>query len=288
VKDQAAGLRARGRAASPPLAPARRVVSVTGGKGGIGKSTMALNLAAEWARRGASVVALDGDAGMADLNILLGVAPTRSLRDFFQGVPLDEILVEAHGIHLLPAFNGSYHLANLAEAERDRMLTAVAELARRFDTLMIDTPAGIGAHAMSLAGAAADVILVATPEPLSLADAYACLKVLATRQNVRRAFVLPNQVRSPTEAEEVHGRLQALSDRFLGVELTALPAVPHDDTIRAAASAGVPLVLYSPDAPAARAIARAARQLDGLAGSRAGAGAGPLASFLNGGAHESV
>jgi len=262
-EDQAATLRAQ----TPIITlhdERSRMIAVTGGKGGVGKSTIAINLAVTYSRRRGRVLALDGDAGMADLNILLGVAPERSLLDVVRGVPADEVLIEAHGIHLIPALNGSYALANLDDVARRRIFDGVAALGQRFDTLVIDTPAGLGQNAVAFAGVAADVIIVATPEPLSLADAYACMKVLRTRAGLQRAFVIPNAVRTPQEADEVVDRLRTLNDRFLGVELEELPAVPFDPAVRAAASAGVPLVLHAPESPAARALAKIARSLDAL------------------------
>jgi len=251
--------------AAATRSPASRVVAVTGGKGGVGKSSVAVNLACTYAARGAKTIAFDADLGMADLNLLLGVAPEESLLDVLQGRPIAEVLHEAHGIHLLPGLNGSFRLANLGETERHTLLAAIDSLDDRFDTLVVDTGAGITASNVDFAGAAAQIIVVATPEPLSLADAYACLKALAARCGVTRAFVLPNQVRSPSEAEEVFSRLAALTDRFLDIQLTALPAIPHDPGLRNASAAGVPLVLYNPDSPAARAFKQVARRVDALA-----------------------
>jgi flagellar biosynthesis protein FlhG len=242
-----------------------RALAVTGGKGGVGKSTISVNLAVTYARRGAKTLAVDGDLGMADLNLLLGLAPGRSLVDVLDGVPVQDVLCSAHGIDLLPALNGSHRLANLTPAERVRLLQAIESALPAYDTLVIDIPAGIGETAMQMASAAADVVVVTTPEPLALADAYACMKVLATRYGMKRCFLLPNSVRSPSQAEEVVSRLKALVDRFLGIDMVALPAVPRDEGIGEAAAAGVPMVLHSPESPAARAIRRAARTLDTLA-----------------------
>ena len=264
-EDQTATLRKLAESVVVALRPPRRrVVAVTGGKGGVGKSTVAVNLAVSYARRGTRTLALDGDLGMADLNLLLGLAPERSLLDVLNGCPVEDVLVEAHGIHLLPALNGSHHLANLDAAARRKLMEAIDLLGERFEALIVDVPAGIGASAMELAAAAPEIVVVATPEPLSLADAYACLKVLATRHGVTRAFLLPNAVRSPSQADEIVSRLSALVDRFLGIGLSPLPPVPWDPSVGSAAAAGVPVVLHSPDSPASRALLRTARRIDGL------------------------
>lgn len=266
MADQAHTLRRLGRLrlVSEPRQQAR-VVAITGGKGGVGKSSMAINLATAWADQSSRVLALDADLGMADLNLLMGVAPAKSLLDVLNGCPVEDAVIEAHGIALLPGLNGSFTLANLDEQQRHGLLAAVDGLEADYDTLVIDTGAGIDANAVDFAGAAAQIVVVSTPEPLSLADAYACLKALETRQGVTRAFVVPNMVRSPSEADEVFSRLASVVDRFLGVAITPLPPVPYDPLVMEAAAAGVPLLRYRPDGPAARAIVQIARRIDALA-----------------------
>jgi flagellar biosynthesis protein FlhG len=264
VTDQAATLRVlRGGKTDAP--PTRRSISVTGGKGGVGKSTLALNLAIAYAQGGASTLMVDTDLGMADLNLLLGVAPERSLLDALGGTPIEDILVSAHGVQLLPALNGSYLLSTIGPAAQRRILEMVESLASRFETLVVDVAAGIGQTQTTFAGATSDTVVVVNPEPLSMADAYACLKVLATEQKLRHAFVVPNRVTSRAQADELTARLGALVARFLDLEITALPPIPADPTVIEAAQIGVPLMVHAPDAPAARAIRQLTRALATLA-----------------------
>jgi flagellar biosynthesis protein FlhG len=180
-------------------------------------------------------------------------------------MPVDKVLVEAHGIHLLPALNGSDLLEGIGDEMRKSVFRAVNQLADRFDTLIVDVGAGIGPNQTAFAGAVPDTVVVATPEPLSLADAYACLKVLALRKKLRHAYVVPNRVRNAAEADEVVMRLSSLVARFLGISLTALPFVPYDPMVPEAAASGVPLIVQYPDSPAARAIRQIARRLDAIA-----------------------
>ncbi|MCX5742150.1 MAG: P-loop NTPase [Proteobacteria bacterium] len=242
-------------------APGRRAYAITGGKGGVGKSTIAVNLAIAQARTGARTLMVDTDLGMADLNLLLGIAPDKSLLDALGGTPIRDVLVGAHGIQLLPALNGSYLLATLGPVGLRRILEMVAELAREFDTLVFDIAAGIGQAQTTFAGATSDTIVVVNPEPLSMADAYACLKVLSVEQGLRHAYIVPNRVVSRAQADELSARLGALVTRFLDLEITALPPIPADPAVSEAAQIGVPLVVHAPDSPAARAITHLTRTL---------------------------
>lgn len=246
-----------------------RFLSVSGGKGGVGKSTIALNLAVTYARTTKTVI-LDGDLGMADLNLLLGLAPTKSMLDLLDGTKLEDVLVEAHGLRLLPALNGSHRLANLGDDGRSIVLNQITQLREAFDTVIIDIPAGIAIDAMTLASSATDPIVVATPEPLSLADAYACIKVLATRHGVKRVMLVPNSVHNDRQANEIFTQLSSLVERFLGIELVQLPAVPYDPSIPHAAASGTPLVIARPDSLAARAIHKVARAIETAASSARG------------------
>jgi flagellar biosynthesis protein FlhG len=274
MPDQAATLRvihsgriANGeRPAKPtPQAVPRRAVAVSGGKGGVGKSTIALNLAIAYSQLGARTLVVDTDLGMADLNLLLGVAPDKSMLDALSGAPLDEVLVKAHGIDLLPALNGSYLLSTIGPTAQRRLLELVSSLSERFDSLVIDIAAGIGQAQTTFASATADALVVVNPEPLSMADAYACLKTLSIQQGVRHAYVLPNRVTSRAQANELTARLGALVSRFLELEITALPPIPSDPQVTEAAASGVPLMIHAPDSPAARAIRQLTRVLSSLA-----------------------
>jgi flagellar biosynthesis protein FlhG len=267
MTDQAATLRViqGDRSARSGGTVPRRAIAVSGGKGGVGKSTIALNLAIAYSQLGARTLMVDTDLGMADLNLLLGVAPDKSLLDALSGTPIDDVLIAAHGISLLPALNGSYLLSTIGPTAQRRVLELVSSLSERFDTLVIDVAAGIGQAQTTFASATSDAIVVVNPEPLSMADAYACLKTLATQQDVRHAYVLPNRVTSRAQASELTARLGALVSRFLELEITALPPIPADPQVAEAAQYGVPLMIHAPDAPAARAIRQLTRVLSSLA-----------------------
>ncbi len=265
MTDQAATLRViRGGSSVKTTVPVPcRAISVTGGKGGVGKSTIALNLALAYAADNARTLMVDTDLGMADLNLLLGVAPNKTILDALGGTPIEEVLLEAHGITLLPALNGSYLLSTIGPAAQRRLIEIIAALSSRFDTLVVDVAAGIGQVQTAFAGATADTLVVVNPEPLSMADAYACLKVLSTEQGVRHAYIVPNRTTSRAQADELTSRLGALVARFLDLEITTLPAIPADPCVGEAAQIGVPLLVHAPESPAARAIRKLTRAIAG-------------------------
>lgn len=245
----------------PPSSGQPRVVTVTGGKGGVGKSFVATNLAALGASAGTRTLAVDADFAMADLNLMLGVAPERSVLDVLTGTPIGEVLVRAHGVDLLPGLNGNTALANLDAHDRRAVLQAIDSLEDAYELCVIDAPPGIGDTASDMAAAASHVVVVLSAEPVSLADAYSCIKALCVRHGLSRAYVVPNNVASADEAGETFERLNAIVERFLGIELVALPYIPHDRNVTRTCALGVPLVSHVPDAPAARAIREVARVL---------------------------
>jgi flagellar biosynthesis protein FlhG len=142
------------------------------------------------------------------------------------------------------------------------MLKKLKEVSARFDNVVIDTAAGIDVTTMSLASSASEVIVIANPEALSLADAYAAIKILSTQHRLDRVFLVPNAVRSKSEADHVTEQLKMLANRFLDVEVVALPYVPFDPLIPLAGASGKPLILSHPDSPASRAIGRIARLMN--------------------------
>lgn len=274
---QAAGIQHLREARVIPLHIDRqRFIAVTGAKGGIGKSTISVNLSYVYARQRSQTVIVDGDMGMADLNLMLGVAPERSLADVARGVAAEDCLVACHGLHLLPGLNGSYQLANADGAMQERILEGVRTLGSSFRTVIIDAPAGIEKNAVELTSEAEEIVVVVTPQPTSIADAYGCLKVLHNRHDVEQVFLLVNDARSAEQGEEVAEQMLALAHRFLPeLDVVVLPYVPHDMSLGHYAAQGVPAVLAAPDAPASRAIQKVARTLDLMAQGGATGDLGP-------------
>ena len=250
-------------------------VAVASGKGGVGKTNIVANLCVALSNRGARVLAVDGDLGLANLDIAFGVNARGSLVDLLAGeATVDDVLTPGpNGIWMMPACSGRYDLANMTERERYALLAAIDSLEDRFDALVIDTGAGINSNAITFAGSAQHVIVVANIEPTSLADAYAFIKVMVQRCHTKRVQLVANMVKRPGEGEEIYAKLCEVTHRFLDVGIDYLGAIPRDAAIPRSIHASVPLLLSTPSAPAARAIDHVAEKLLNLRGlERAGAG----------------
>lgn len=249
------------RSARPVVTP--NVVAVTSGKGGVGKTNFAANLALAYADRGARVLCIDADLGLANMDIVMGVAPTYTAAELVRGdADIDDVLVRAHdGVFLLPGASGQYDLANLSDAARRNLFSAVDSLDDRFDVIVVDTGAGVGSNAVGFASAAKDIVVVVTPEPTSVADAYGIIKVLSTRCAVRRLKVVTSMVASAAEGEQVFRRLSSLVDRFLDTSLVHLGSLPRDPALSRSVMRGEPVLRAYPDTPYSRAVQAVAGRL---------------------------
>lgn len=262
TSDQADGIRLARDERAPHLRPLRgtidtaRSIAVTSGKGGVGKTQLSANLALALAKRGQKVLLLDADLGLASLDLALGIHPQSDLLSVVRGErKIEEILVEAaHGVMLVPACPGRYEMANLSSAEREKVRLVIEDLATRFDILIIDTGAGIGANSVGFAALANEIILVTTPEPTALRDAYAMAKVLNKRAGVASIELVANQVASEVGGLEVYERLLGIAQRFLTLELSYLGCIPKDESVSRAVASGHPYVLGAPQSKAARAL----------------------------------
>ena len=239
------------------------VIAVSSGKGGVGKSNVVANLAVELTRVGKRVLILDADLGLGNLDVLLGLVPRHTIEDVLVGThTLDEIVLNGPaGIHVLPASSGVARLTALTEAQQVMIQEQLARLTTKMDVLLIDTGAGISPNVTFFASAADETMIVVSPEPTSLTDAYALIKVLARQYRERRFKVLVNQAKSPREAAEVFGKLDVAVDHFLHVAVELVGAIPYDDYVHLAVMQQKALCELFPDAPAAQAFRRLAHHV---------------------------
>ncbi len=241
-----------------------RVISVTSGKGGVGKTTMTVNLAVCLARAGKSVLLLDADLGLANVDVMLGLAPHHTLNDVLEGRKnLGEILVSGpEGISIIPAASGVEEMGSLDTAKRMILMQEIEEIAHKFDYLLIDTSAGIGADVLYFNSASSEIVVVINDEPTSLTDAYALIKVLSQNYGEKSFSVLVNEVADAKTAITAFNRLNSAVERFLHVELRNLGFIPQDSAAAEAVRNQKALVEIYPSSPAALAFAALARKLD--------------------------
>ena len=241
-----------------------QVIAVTGGKGGVGKTSVAVNLAAALAAAERSVVLLDGDLGLANVDVFLGLSPRYTLAHVLSGErTLDEIVLPtAHGFHVVPASSGVARLANLDAAAHLALVQCFSALATRLDVLIVDTAAGIAHGVTQFSQAAQQVLLVICDEPASLTDAYALVKVLSRQHGVRRFRVLANMSRASGSGEELFRRFERVTERFLEVVLEFAGEIPEDECLRRAVRGQRPVIEAYPSSPAARAFKKLAARAD--------------------------
>jgi len=240
-----------------------RVVAVTSGKGGVGKTNISVNLATLAAAQGQRVLLIDADLGLANSHIVLGVAPRYHLGHLLDGtVDIDEVLAHGpHGLRVLSASSGVQEMTRLDDAQRLRLVTALDPLDDRFDLVLIDCGAGIGDNVVFFAGAAQMTLLVVTPEPTSLTDAYAAVKVLSQRAGVRHFSVVVNWASDEAQARDIFQKLARVTDRFLQAKVSYVGSLPRDENVQRSVMAQQPVVDLYPQSPASRALGHLARSI---------------------------
>jgi flagellar biosynthesis protein FlhG len=252
----------------------RHITAITSGKGGVGKTFVAANLAAALARAGRKVLVLDADLGLANLDVVLNLFPKITLHDVFTGKqPLAEaVLPSPGGFSVLLAGSGMVEYSRMTPEVREKLQQVIDEVAPRFDNVLLDTGAGISDVVLYTVSLADDVLVVATPEPTSMTDAYATIKVLATTQGRRRVNLLVNQTRRPGEGRNVHAQLQQVVDRYVNPALDAqggpvrielFGEVPADPAVRDCVLRRQLLLETQPGSPAGLGIVAAASRMPG-------------------------
>jgi flagellar biosynthesis protein FlhG len=261
---QTAPSRLRRTAGAPDITP---VFAIASGKGGVGKTNVTANLATALAGKGRRVLAIDADVGLANLDLLFGVKPALTLQDFFSGAAaLDQIVLRtAQGVFLLPGVNGVQSLTALSGSQKLVFNDALETVARQVDIVLVDTCSGISDAATYFAAASQEIIVLVTPEPASLTDAYALIKLLASTYGEKRFQIVTNKVDNPEQSLRLFDALSRAALRFLNVSVDYLGAIPRDPLLLAATSRSRLVVEEDPDAPSAHAFHALAGQFIKLA-----------------------
>jgi flagellar biosynthesis protein FlhG len=241
-----------------------RVITVTSGKGGVGKTNLSVNFALALAAKGKRVLLFDGDMGLANVDVMLGMMPQHTLLNVLNGQKtLSEIVLEGPGgIRVVASGSGGVQeLADLNEAHRGKFLEALLELQHQSDLILIDTGAGLHRNVLAFVLAAEEVVIVTTPEPTALMDAYGMIKVLYREKRNPVISVVVNMAGNQIEADEAGKKLVILSKRFLNLEIDYLGFVPRDPAMIKAVREQKPVLLSAPSSPAAISLTRLAGML---------------------------
>lgn len=244
-----------------------RVITVTSGKGGVGKTTLSVNLALQLQRQGKRVIILDADFGLANIEVMLGIRPTSNLADLmFRGKTLKDIIMM--GPEQIGFISGGSGIKEMTSMTRDQIfyvMGCLTELDDIADVIIIDTGAGIADSVLEFAASSQEVLLVATPEPTSITDAYALLKTLNRKQEFQASRtvikLVANGVRKLEEGVEIYNKVSAVAEKFLNIQLVYLGAVVKDHNVPKSIMRQKPLLLAYPNSAAATSIVQLAYQL---------------------------
>ena len=240
-----------------------RTITITSGKGGVGKTSITVNLAIALSKMGLRVVILDVDFGLANVDLLFGITPKYSLVDLIHDEKnIFQVLTDGpNNIKFLSGGSGVEELIHLDRKQLRKFVGNIALLDKLYDVILIDTGAGLSQHVMSFVMAADEIVLVTTPEPTSITDAYALVKMVSRRDKKKRIKILVNKAESVKEAEEIANKLSVVSEKFLSLKLLKLGYILYDETVMKSVKLQKPFCISNPKSQAARNMVEVAGNL---------------------------
>jgi len=241
-----------------------KVIAVTGGKGGVGKTNVSVNLSVALSEMGRRVVLMDADLGLANVDVLLGLRPAKNISNVLSGeCSLMDVLVEAaENLWIVPASSGTQEMTALSVHEHAELIHAFNDISDQMDVLIVDTAAGISESVVSFVRAAQEVLVVVCDEPTSITDAYALIKLLNRDYQMTRFRVLANMVRAEAEGRNMFSKLLTVTDRFLDVTLQYVGSIPYDESIRKAVQKQKAVMKAFPTCKSALAYRQLANKVD--------------------------
>ncbi len=241
-----------------------KVIAVTGGKGGVGKTNVSVNLSLALGEMGRKAVLMDADLGLANVDIMLGLRPKRNISDVLAGeCRLTDVMLDVNdNVRIVPASSGTQAMTSLSAHEHAELIYAFNDVADEMDVLIIDTAAGISDSVVSFVRAAQEVLVVVCDEPTSITDAYALIKLLNRDYRMTRFRVLANMVYTDTEGRSMFNKLLTVTDRFLDVTLQYVGSIPYDESVRKSVQRQVPVLKAFPKSKAALAYKQLATRVD--------------------------
>lgn len=221
-----------------------RIISITGGKGGIGKTTISVNLAIAFAKMKKKVLLFDADLGLANVDIMLGLRPEKNINDFLSGsCDLNDICIDGPaGIKIIPSASGMQKMADLSSLESVELIKSFSSLTQEIDVMLVDTAAGISNQVLNFSHASQEIMIIICNDPASLMDSYAIIKLLNQKYHRVKFGVIVNRVKDNNEGLSVFSRFQQVTEKFLNINLNYLGSLPQDDYIKIASSQRVSVV----------------------------------------------
>jgi len=256
-----------------------QIVAITGGKGGVGKTNVAVNLSVALSKLGKDVILFDADLGLANIDLLMGLSVEHTLADVVSGRRTlgDVVITVENGLRVIPAASGVPEMANLPTETRAALIRGLSDEVSTPEVLIVDTGAGIDETVQTFVAACQTPVLVVCDEPASLTDCYALIKVLRNVKNIKSFNILVNQVDTSFQGKKLFERLSSVANKHLDVRLSYLGSIPHDPYLKRAVQERRPLVSAYPRSPAASAFSSCAEKLVSVASNEPNSG---LAFFL--------
>jgi len=241
-----------------------QVIAVTGGKGGVGKTNVSVNLGLALSQLGRRTTLLDADLGLANVDVLLGLKPRHTLKDVLDAnCSMHDVIVNGPlDLKVVPAASGLQEMVKLGPREHAGLISAFSEIAHKMDVLVIDTAAGISDDVLSFLCASQEIVLVVCNEPTSIADAYALIKILNQQYGINKIRIVANMVRSEADGVAVYEKIQHVTDRFLDVSVIHAGSIPYDDQLRRAVQKQRAVLDLYPASKSAQAFRKLAQEVD--------------------------